>query len=168
MRKPVLFLFLFCIPYLLMAQSSMSLESLLNRHPDFKVYEGVYRYTPAMLPSFDLSDSVVLDKSRLKVTYDVYIVSDTTTGVQYHDRMIVLVGDKWEKSYGEGNWMSCMLTTLYNNGGDYLKYSLDNSDIKGVISSSVYKDKKNFKMINRAIFPEQRGVFFIMRKIIFF
>src|SRR5574344_1305883 len=106
MRKLLLLLFLLCISCFLMAQSYMSLETLLNMFPDFKIYEGTYRYTPTLLPSVDLSDSVVLDKSRLRVTYDAYIVTDTTTGVQYHDRMIVLIGEKWEKSYGDGNWMS--------------------------------------------------------------
>ena len=133
----------------------VTINEYFERYPHAKLYQGVYRYTPTLLPTFDLQP-ILLDDSKLKITYDVSVEIDTTTQVKYHDRMIVLLGDKWEKSFGEGMWIENMSRTAYHNRSDHTIYDLAPGMSK-VLNFAVYRDKTNGVIINRAIFPEKRG-----------
>ncbi len=136
-------------------------EELLARDSRRTIYEGVYRMCPVWYRHPRISEVQELDRSHLRVTYEALVVVDTLSGMAYKDRMIVLVGDKLYKSYGEGLWKTNMLVSseISDNSPQREKYSKGEGYVEA-LPHAVYRDLKNKAITNRAVFPEIKNTFF--------
>ena len=139
----------------------LTVSEIMKIHPGNTIYEGIYRYTPPIFRHCRLDKPEALDQGHLKVTYEASIIVDTMSTTRYKDRMVVLIGDEWYCSYGEGirkmnMWYALPLDCTEEEED---KYKLEEG-YEEIIPSTVYRNLKEKKIINRAQIPEMKEIFF--------
>lgn len=99
-----------------------------------------------------------LDISRIRVTYQVSVLRDTLSPEpRQTDRMVVEIGDRWIKSYGQTLWRINQNRTLYAAGKGQTVYP-DLQDL--VIDFTVYRNRFTDSLTNQQTLPflENRAI----------
>lgn len=73
--------------------------------------------------------------------------------------MIVLIGDDWYKSYGEGLWKGNKLVALSDYDPDNKLYMREKG-YEEILPHAVYRNQKTKDVINRGIFPKLKKIIF--------
>lgn len=133
-------------------------QEIVEKDPKSFIYEGKYIFSPAPIWPCVIEKADVIDESMLRVTYEAYIVSDTTSGHQYRDRMIVLIGDEWYNSYGDELWKRNIQITFPE--GDPRRDPYEATEgYEQVITKSIYRHIPERKITNRCQIPETSRVY---------
>ena len=151
----ILSLVVLALSQTLSAQRDLTAQEMVQSDSRFSIYEGVYIFEPVWFHHNFKSKETEVDRSQLRITYEASVVENPESGKKYKDRMIVLIGDNWYKSYGESTWKG-------------IKWGSDpDSDLYGIekgyeeaLPHVVYRNLKSKTIINRGIFPELTGVIF--------
>ena len=154
-------LFLLCIlmSCCLSAQNRQRTIKEVLSIPGTSLYDGVYRFSPPSYRHADITHSLKIGDSRLRIEYDIKVLCDTMSTTRYQDKLICLVGDDWIWTYGESSWIANMRFTLPLGHPDEKKYMRSEGCVE-VIASSVYRDLKTGNLINYGLIPEIRNTMF--------
>ena len=136
----------------------VTVQELANK-PGKTLYEGVYRFSPPSISHCDITNPLKIDESKLHIEYDLLAVCDTTTGQQYKDKIICLIGDEWCWTYGECNWRTNMLYSLPNGHPDEKNYKRSKGYVE-VFASYVYRNLKTGNIMNSSHIPEVKNQLF--------
>ena len=128
--------------------------------PGNYIYQDVYRHNPPSFPRCDLSDSLKIGESTLRVEYELLAVSDTMSSTIYQDKVICLIGNDLCWTFGESSWVSNMRATHQLAGSpDVSKYNRSEGCTE-IFASSVYRDLKTDNLINCGLIPEIKNTLF--------
>ena len=139
--------------------NEMTLQEVVAM-PGKYIYQDVYRHNPPAFPRCDLSDSLTIGESTLRIEYELQVLCDTMSTSKYQDKVISLVGDDWYWTFGECSWISNMRAThelARNPEANKYKRSEGCTEI---FASSVYRDLKTDNLINCGLIPEIRNTMF--------
>ena len=139
----------------LSAQRDLTPQELMQKDPRYSIYEGVYVYEPVWFRHNFKSKETEVDRSRLRITYEASVIENPESGEKYKDRMIVLIGDNWYKSYGESTWKGIK----WGSDPDNKLYESEKG-YEEAFPHAVYRNLKSKTIINRGLFPELTGVIF--------
>lgn len=114
---------------------------------------------PAWVSHCDITNPLKIGESKLHIEYDLLAVCDTTTGQQYKDKIICLIGDEWCWTYGECNWRTNMLYSLPNGHPDEKNYKRSKGYVE-VFASYVYRNLKTGNIMNSSHIPEVKNQLF--------
>ena len=139
--------------------NEMTLEEVAAM-PGKYIYQDVYRHNPPAFPRCDLSDSLTIGESTLRIEYELQALCDTMSTSKYQDKVISLVGDDWYWTFGECSWISNMRATheLARNP-EANKYKRSEGCVE-IFASSVYRELKTGNIINCGLIPEIRNTMF--------
>lgn len=128
--------------------------------PGMYIYQDIYRHNPPAFPRCDLSDSLKIGESVLRIEYELLAVSDTMSTTKYRDKVICLVGNEIYWTFGESSWVSNMRATCQLTGSlDANKYNRSEGCTE-IFASSVYRDLSTGNLINCGLIPEIRNTMF--------
>lgn len=128
--------------------------------PGMYIYQDIYRHNPPAFPRCDLSDSLKIGESVLRIEYELLAVSDTMSTTKYRDKVICLVGNEIYWTFGESSWVSNMRATCQLTGSlDANKYNRSEGCTE-IFASSVYRDLSTSNLINCGLIPEIRNTMF--------
>ena len=123
------------------------------------IYQDIYRSSPPSFRHCDISNSLKINESKIRLEYEVKVLCDTTSTTKYQDKLICLVGDEWIWTYGESSWVANMRFTLPLGHPDEKKYKRSNGCVE-VIAWSVYRNLKDGNVINYGLIPEVKNTIF--------
>ena len=128
------------------------------------MYPEIFRFNPPPLNPVVIKDSLWIDDSYLRITYDATIITDTVSRVSFNDRMIVLCGYNYYLSYGKNLWLESHHTIdedpkyLCAKGEEsiipfFLFRNLQNNLIKNMVSEPSW-------VTRRTIYTEPAPIFY--------
>ena len=161
MKNYLLFLLILInVPLKIYAQhKEMTLQEVAVM-PGKYIYDGVYRHNPPSFPRCDLSDSLKIGESILRIEYELQALCDTLSTSKYQDKVISLVGDDWYWTFGESSWISNMRATYeLARNPEANKYKRSEGCTE-IFASSVYRNLKTDNLINCGLIPEIRNTIF--------
>lgn len=121
-------------------------------YPADTYYEGEYYVeSNVIFYGVNQSDSVELDKSKLRVTYEARIIRDTTSSVRQKDRIITLIGNNWYKTFSYIAWLTNMCAHAPSSVAH--KY-FQPSDYNIVVPDQTYRNLKARTIRNMVMLPK--------------
>lgn len=141
MLRLIVFLSFILIPCIARAQTDMERKLLeMNGLSMIRANDTPFKFCGIC----GLTDSVVLDRTRLNVMYDVTAQTDSTKTYRMHDCAILQIGETYTKFFGLTTWRYDLNFTRSNSGKPQIAYD----DIRDqIVDYEVFFDNSSQRMI---------------------
>ncbi len=145
--KRRLYILLLLLPLQIAAQNIVPVEKMLQTHSR---YSG--GYTPEFNSYCKLTKPTKIDKSYLRVTYDMLSIVDRSSQEVVKDRVVALIGKDYYKCYSQYLWQLSMNHTVDPTAEQRAQQGWMKG-CKALLTSAIYREIKSSTICNRAMFP---------------